>query len=128
MLQKQSDHFCYICEKRTYSSERKGISDFVKRGYLAYFGMPLGDQGKSWAPHIVCSFSYSSVHAWQKKKPNRHLNFAVPMALQEIWSKNAHFSWQFSAQNDWLLQFEPRLDQRSFVNKMAQGRPLQKGL
>ena len=77
------DHFCFICGKLAYSSERKKISDFVKRAYLAYFGMPLGDQDKSWAPHVVCSFCYSSLHAWQKKKPNRHLNFAVPMVWRE---------------------------------------------
>ena len=62
---------------------RKKISDFMKRAYLAYFGMPLGDQDKSWAPHVVCSFCYSSLHAWQKKRPNRHLSFAVPMVWRE---------------------------------------------
>ena len=76
---KNPDHFCYICGKLMYSSERKKISDFVNRAHLAYFSMPLGDQDKSWAPHVVCSFCYSSLHVWQKKKPNRHLNFTMPM-------------------------------------------------
>ena len=35
-------------------SNRKGISEFVKCAYLAYFKVMLGDQDKAWAPHIVC--------------------------------------------------------------------------
>ena len=40
-------------------------------------------------------------------------------SVQEIWSKNAHFRWQFSAQTVWLWHFKPCLHHRSFVNKMA---------
>ena len=35
-------------------SNRKGISEFVKCAYLAYFKVLLGDQDKAWAAHIVC--------------------------------------------------------------------------
>ena len=38
--------FCYICGKFTLKSSRKPISDFVKRAYLGYFGVKLGDQDK----------------------------------------------------------------------------------
>ena len=77
------DAFCYICGKLTYSSERKEISYFIKRAYLAYFGIPLGDQDKPWAPHVICCICYSLLHAWTNKKPNRHLRFRIPM----LWCK-----------------------------------------
>ena len=37
----------------TFKGNRKIISDFVKRAYLAYFGVRLVDQDKSWAPQHV---------------------------------------------------------------------------
>ena len=80
--------FCYICGKFTYSSERKEISDFIKRAYLAYFGIPLGDQDKPWSPHAVCSICYSLLHAWTNKKPNRHLRFGIPMVWREPSNHN----------------------------------------
>ena len=46
--------FCYICGEYPQEHNRKAISDFVKQAYLAYFKEKLGDQDKSWAPHIVC--------------------------------------------------------------------------
>ena len=33
---------------------RFNVKDFTKRAYEAYFGMKLGDQDKSPAPHKVC--------------------------------------------------------------------------
>ena len=48
------DQFCYICGSHTLPKQRRKITDFVKKLYFAYFKMKLGDQEKSWAPHIVC--------------------------------------------------------------------------
>ena len=44
------DSFCYICGKYTFDKQKKNITDFVKKAYLAYFGVRLGDQDKLWAP------------------------------------------------------------------------------
>lgn len=49
------DSFCYICGTYTVKKQQRNISDFVKKVYFAYFGIKLGDQEKSWAPHKVCS-------------------------------------------------------------------------
>jgi len=49
-----SDVFCYICGEYTLKASRKPISEFVRRAYVSYFGVKLGDQDKPWAPHIVC--------------------------------------------------------------------------
>ena len=46
--------FCYSCGEYMLQSNRKGISVFVKRAYLAYFKVMLGDQDKTWALHIEC--------------------------------------------------------------------------
>ena len=76
------DRFCYICGKFTFS-DKKEISDVVKRAYFAYFGMPLGDQDKPWAPHVVCCTCYQLLLQWTHKKPNRHLKFGIPMVWRE---------------------------------------------
>ena len=48
------ERFWYICEKVTLPDRQAGITLFVKRCYYAFFGMKLGDQDKSFAPHICC--------------------------------------------------------------------------
>jgi len=51
--------FSYICGEHTLQRNRKHINDLVKLAYLAYFKVMLGDQGKSWEPHIACKlFAY----------------------------------------------------------------------
>ena len=47
------DVFCYICGEYTFKENRKTVSDFVKRANLGYFGVSVGDQDKTWAPHQV---------------------------------------------------------------------------
>ena len=46
--------FCYICGIYTLTRQRRNISLFMKRAYKAYFQVLLGDEGKKWAPRIVC--------------------------------------------------------------------------
>ena len=54
-----ADAFCYVCgqfiKKKTkkYSVE---ASRKMCEAYKAYFGMPFGDQDKSWAPHFTCEY------------------------------------------------------------------------
>ena len=43
------DAFCYICRCFTVLKQRQNITDFMKKAYLAYFGIKLGDQDKPWA-------------------------------------------------------------------------------
>ena len=61
------DVFCYICGKCTLENNRKLITDFVKQAYLAYFKVKLGDQDKSWVPHIVCKTCIEHLRQWTKK-------------------------------------------------------------
>jgi hypothetical protein len=63
-------------------TSRKPISEFVKRAYVGYFGVKLGDQDKPWAPHIVCKTCKEHLHQWTNGKRSC-LKFGVPM----VWKK-----------------------------------------
>ena len=36
----------------------------AKRACCLYFGMPIGDQDKSWASHYICGSCRSNLEAW----------------------------------------------------------------
>ena len=63
--------FCYICGPFTVSKQRQEITDFVKKAYLAYFGVKVGDQDKNWAPHQVCRTCVENFEAVNKKKKKK---------------------------------------------------------
>ncbi|GFU03596.1 uncharacterized protein TNCV_2403081 [Trichonephila clavipes] len=56
--------FCYICGSYTVKKQQRNISNFVRKMSFAYFGIKLGDQDKSWAPHIVCSVCVEELRQW----------------------------------------------------------------
>ena len=76
------DAFYYICEKYTPKRQRKGITDFVKQSYFAYFDVKLGDQDKPWAPHKVCKTCVENLRLWKNGKL-KGLRFGVPMVWRE---------------------------------------------
>ena len=78
----KADAFCYICGVYTFPRQRRNISLFVKRAYKAYFQVPLGDQDKKWAPHIVCHNCEEKLRDWTKGK-RKGLPFGVPMVWCE---------------------------------------------
>lgn len=54
----------------------------MKKAYLSYFGVQLGDQDKSWAPHKVCYVCVEDLRKWSKKE-KQAFRFAVPMIWRE---------------------------------------------
>ena len=62
--------------------QQRNITDFVKKVYFAYFGMKLGDQDKSWAPHQVCSACVTGLRHWSEGK-RKSFSFGVPMVWRE---------------------------------------------
>ena len=58
------DKFCYICGEYTFKNQRKAITDFVRKIYLAYFKVKLGDQDKPLAPYIFCKACVESLRKW----------------------------------------------------------------
>ena len=76
------NNFCYVCGEFTTRSQRKPISLLFKKAYQLYFACPLGDQDKSWAPHITCIRCYVKLTQWLQGKA-QHLPFGVPMIWRE---------------------------------------------
>ena len=73
------DYFCYICGNFTLPHQRKDINEFVKKAYLTYFGIKIGNQDKTWAPHKVCNTCLESLRHWTKGSISK-MSFDVPMA------------------------------------------------
>jgi hypothetical protein len=65
--------------------------------YYAYFGVKLGDQDKSWAPHKVCYVCVEDLKRWSKGKKNT-FGFGVPMLWrkQKIHSDECYLNGDFS--------------------------------
>nr|CAI5868801.1 unnamed protein product [Callosobruchus analis] len=65
-----------------FQQNRRAITEFVKQAYLAYFGVKLGDQDKTWAPHLVCKTCTEQLRQWTTGK-RKCLKFGVPMVWRE---------------------------------------------
>lgn len=76
------DSFCYICGELVVKKQQRVLTDFVKKVYFAYFGIKVGDQDKSWAPHRVCSSCVEGLRMWSKRKV-KSFRFGVPMIWRE---------------------------------------------
>ena len=77
------DSFCYVCgyyigPKQVKSAITLGTK-FAK-AYHAYFGMPIGDQDKSWAPHFCCGSCRSTLEGWLRGSRK-----CMPFAIPRIW-------------------------------------------
>src|SRR5678816_1429911 len=88
--------FCYICGEYCQENQRRNITNFVMQAYLAYFGMKLGDQDKSWAPHMVCKTCVENLRQWKNGR-RKGLKFGVPMLWRE--PKNHHSDCYFCLVN-----------------------------
>ena len=77
------DIFCYLCGCFTLPPQRRYINSFIQKIYLAYFGVPLNDQDKSWAPHQVCTTCVETLRSRSQGK-NAKLKFGVPMVWREL--------------------------------------------
>ena len=77
-----SDIFCNICGCFTLPPQRRNINSFIKKICLTYFGVPLDDQDKSWAPYQVCTTCVETLRSWSQGK-NAKLKFGVSMVWRE---------------------------------------------
>ncbi|XP_058879386.1 uncharacterized protein LOC131736994 [Acipenser ruthenus] len=50
--------------------------------YKAYFGMPVGDQDKPWAPHFTCEHCKKTLEGWYRGE-KRAMKFAIPRIWRE---------------------------------------------
>jgi hypothetical protein len=58
------------------------IKGFIRKVYYAYFGVKLGDQHKSWAPHKVCYVCVEDRRKWSKGK-KKSFRFGIPIISRE---------------------------------------------
>ena len=77
-----TDNFCYICGEVTFSSQKRAITPIIRKAYHLYFGCQIGDQDKSWAPHICCNTCAANLRKWLSRK-RRSMPFAIPMVWRE---------------------------------------------
>ena len=76
------NRFRYICGELTFAKEKRSITSHIKKMYKAYFECYLGDQDKSWAPHVSCLTCVKTLSAWYAEK-DVHIQFGVPMIWRE---------------------------------------------
>jgi hypothetical protein len=63
-----------VCGELTFKSQRRNFTPLIKKYYEFYFGRKVGEEDKSWAPHISC---VRLLTGWVNG--SRHMAFAVPM-------------------------------------------------
>lgn len=73
--------FCYICGEFTVKKYQRALTPRLKELYKLYFGCGVGDQDKTWAPHVSCVRCSAGLYTWSKS--GRGLPFAVLMVWRE---------------------------------------------
>jgi hypothetical protein len=58
------------------------MTGFTRKVYYAYFGVKLGDQDTSWAPHKICYICVEDLKKWSKGK-KKGFRLGVPMIRRE---------------------------------------------
>ena len=80
-----SDCFCYVCgyyiNPRQMKHKIIPETKFFK-AYEAYFGMKMGDQDKSWAPHFCCGNCRFTLEGWMRGSRK-----CMPFVIPRIWRK-----------------------------------------
>ena len=83
----------------------------MRRAYKAYFQVPLGDQEKKWAPHIVCYNCEEMLRGWTKGK-RKSLPFGIPMVWREPKDHLSDCYFLFGEHKSVLIE---RADKTSFI-------------
>ena len=78
----KANSFCYVYGDFTTVAQRRTITSLLRTSYFHNFDCKIGDQDKSWAPHICCKPCYNGLTAWFNGK-KAAFNFAVPMVWRE---------------------------------------------
>ena len=74
------DSFCYVCGYYISSKEGSRRIEKGRKYYMAYrlyFGVAIGDQDKSWAPHVICGSCRVTLEAWLRGS-RKAMPFAIP--------------------------------------------------
>ena len=78
-----ADSFCYVCGEFFAKRAKKHCLESsirAKEAYHAYFDMPVGDQDKRWAPHVICEYCRRTLEGWFRGEKR-----AMPFAIPRVW-------------------------------------------
>ena len=97
--------FCYVYREFFAKRAKKHcLNNCIRAGeaYLAYFGMPVGDQDKRWAPHVIYDYCRRTLEGLREEK--RAIRFAIP----RIWREPLDHHTNFAISVWWIQQNEER--------------------
>ena len=107
------DSFCYICGYYIGSKQQKHkISPGTKlvTAYSAYFGILIGDQDKTWSPHVCCRSCQSMLKGWLRGEIK-----CMPFAIPRIWREpTTHLNDRYFCMVD-VSHYRKSKDKRSIV-------------
>ena len=81
----KANSFCYVFGGFTTVAQRRTIISRLRTANFHYFDCKIGDNDKSWSPHICCKTCYNWQNAWFNGK-KAAFSFAVPMVWREPWN------------------------------------------
>ena len=78
------DSFCYVCDEFFAKRAKKHcLSNCIRaaEAYLHYFRMPVGDQDKRLAPHVICDYCRRTLEAGLR---SRKIKIRLRLRLREF--------------------------------------------
>jgi hypothetical protein len=108
-----ADSFCYICGYYIALKQEKHAlfpDSNICKAYAAYFGVPVGDQDKSWAPHYSCGTCRLTLTKWFSGTRN-----SMPFAIPRIWREptNHHDDCYFCMVD--ISKYKKNKDRRAII-------------
>jgi len=84
-----------VCGQFNALDQRRNLTQRLKTAYKHNFGCQVGDQDKSWAPHVCCTVCYSGLTQWLNGK-RKKMPFAIPIMWREPTNhySGCYFAWQ----------------------------------
>jgi len=72
-----------VCGQFNALNQRRNFTQRLKTAYKHYFGCQVGDQDKSWTPHVFCTACYSGLTQWLNGKQNNMPFASLPIVWRE---------------------------------------------
>lgn len=69
--------FCSVRGSFTKKTQRHTTTTDLQKLYQFYMGCPLGDQGKGWAPYVICTPCSNGLREWMNRRKTA-TPFAIP--------------------------------------------------
>ncbi|GFW13598.1 uncharacterized protein TNCV_1210641 [Trichonephila clavipes] len=109
-----------VSKRRDPERERRG-KDRKKtwrerKVYFAYFGIKLGDQDKSWVPHVVCSVCVEELRQWFKGQQSGYTKFPCFLCEWDSRDRKQHYVKQTGPIRKALIPGVKKVERQSLVD------------